>query len=90
MRCCGLFRRCKGRSRSALRPTPPDEQAAFRIDYRVWLAQLGDRNRRIAEDMALDHSTKELATMHRLSQGRISQLRREFHLDWRRFHGEAV
>jgi hypothetical protein len=40
--------------------------------------------------MALDHSTKELATRHRLSQGRISQLRREFHLDWRWFHGEAV
>jgi hypothetical protein len=70
--------------------TPPDEQAAFRIDYPVWLSQLGERNRRIAEDMALDHSTKELAARHRLSQGRISQLRREFHLDWRRFHGEAV
>ena len=68
--------------------TPPEEQAAFRIDYRVWLSQLGDRNRRIAEDMALDHSTRELAARHRLSQGRISQLRREFHLDWRWFHGE--
>jgi uncharacterized protein (TIGR02996 family) len=40
--------------------------------------------------MALDHSTRELAARHRLSQGRISQLRREFHLDWRRYHGEAV
>jgi hypothetical protein len=70
--------------------TPPDEQAAFRIDHPVWLAQLGDRNRRIAEDMALDHSTRDLAARHRLSQGRISQLRREFHQDWRRFHGDAV
>ena len=26
--------------------TPPEEQAAFRIDHPVWLAQLGDRNRR--------------------------------------------
>jgi len=68
--------------------TPPDEQAAFRIDYPVWLSQLGGRNRRIALDMALDHSTQELAARHRLSQGRISQLRREFHLDWRWFHGE--
>ena len=70
--------------------TPPEEQAAFRIDYPVWLSQLGGRNRRIAEDMALDHSTRELAARHKLSQGRISQLRREFHQDWRRFHGEAV
>ena len=70
--------------------TPPDEQAAFRIDYPVWLSRLGGRNRRIAQDMALDHSTRELAARHRLSQGRISQLRREFHLDWRWFHGEDV
>src|SRR5262249_23359605 len=70
------------------RVTPPDEQAASRIDYRAWLSQLGGRNRRIAEDMALDHSTQELAARHGLSQGRISQLRREFHLDWRWFHGE--
>jgi hypothetical protein len=69
--------------------TPPEEQAAFRIDYPVWLSQLGGRNRRIALDMALDHSTRELAARHRLSQGRISQLRREFHLDWRWFHGEV-
>jgi hypothetical protein len=69
--------------------TPPDDQAAFRIDYPVWLSQLGDRNRRIAEDMALDHSTKELATRHRLSQGRISQLRRGLYMDWRWFHGEV-
>ena len=69
--------------------TPPEEQAAFRIDYPVWLAQLGGRNRRIAQDMALDHSTRELAARHRLTQGRISQLRREFHLDWRWFHGEV-
>ena len=68
--------------------TPPEEQAAFRIDYPVWLSQLGGRNRRIALDMALDHSTRDLAARHRLSQGRISQLRREFHLDWRWFHGE--
>ena len=68
--------------------TPPGEQAAFRIDYPVWLSRLGGRNRRIAQDMALDHSTRDLAARHRLSQGRISQLRREFHLDWRWFHGE--
>jgi hypothetical protein len=39
--------------------------------------------------MALDHGTQELAERHKVSSGRISQLRREFHSDWRRFHGEV-
>jgi hypothetical protein len=68
--------------------TPPAEQAAFRIDFPLWLAQLGERNRCIAEDMTLDISTKELAEKHGVSPGRISQLRRELHSDWQRFHGE--
>jgi hypothetical protein len=38
--------------------------------------------------MALDHSTQELATQHKLTPGRISQHRREFHRDWQRFHNE--
>jgi hypothetical protein len=44
--------------------TPPDEQAAFRRDYPAWLAQLGERNRRIAGDMALDERTRDLADRH--------------------------
>ena len=50
--------------------------------------QLGQRNREIAKDMALDLGTFELADRHKVSAGRISQLRREFHTDWQRFHGE--
>jgi hypothetical protein len=70
--------------------TPPDEQAAFRIDFPDWLARLGDRNRRIAWDMALGERTKELAGKHRTSPARISQLRTEFRDDWRRFTGEVA
>lgn len=70
--------------------SPVPDQAAFRIDYPGWLSQLGGRNRRIAEDMALDLGTQELAVRHRVSPGRISQLRREFHHGWRRFCGEPV
>lgn len=69
--------------------TRPPEQAAFRIDFPRWLAGLGERDRRIAADMMHDEPTRELAARHRLSQGRISQLRRQFHRSWRRFHGEA-
>jgi hypothetical protein len=70
--------------------SPVPEQAAFRIDFPLWLSRLGPRNREIATDMALDLRTGELATKHGTTPGRISQLRREFHLDWRRFHGEEV
>jgi hypothetical protein len=40
--------------------TPPPDQAAFRIDFPVWLSQLGQRNRKIAEDMALGETTMDL------------------------------
>jgi hypothetical protein len=70
--------------------SPVPDQAAFRIDYPAWLSQLGSRNREIAEDMAKDYGTFELAEKHKVSAGRISQLRRELHQDWQRFHGEVV
>jgi hypothetical protein len=70
--------------------TPPDEQAAFRLDYPAWLSQLGDRNRRICQDMALGERTKDLAERYGTTQGRISQLRREFMEDWERFTGEPA
>lgn len=69
--------------------TPPPDAAAFRIDFPRWLAGLGRRNRRIAEAMALGENTQELGRRFQLSPGRISQLRREFHLAWQRFHGEV-
>jgi hypothetical protein len=68
--------------------TPPDEQAAFRIDFPAWLRRLSQRNRRLARDMADGYRTKELARKYGTSQARISQLRREFMEDWRKFTGE--
>jgi hypothetical protein len=70
--------------------SPVADQAAFRIDFPVWLMQLGPRNREIAQDMTCDLRTGELAAKYGTTAGRISQLRRELHLDWRRFHGEAT
>jgi hypothetical protein len=69
--------------------SPVPEQAAFRLDFPNWPSRLGARNRAIAEDMALDLGTFELAERHKVSAGRISQLRRELHQDWRRFHDEV-
>jgi hypothetical protein len=68
--------------------TPPAEQAAFRIDFKSWLATRTDRDRRIIEDMAVGERTQDLARKHGVSQGRVSQLRREFHADWSRFCGD--
>jgi hypothetical protein len=68
--------------------TPPCDQAAFRIDFKNWLATRTDRDRRIIEDMAVGERTQDLARKHGVSQGRVSQLRREFHSDWERFCGE--
>jgi hypothetical protein len=68
--------------------TPVPEQVHFRIDFPAWLRRLGDRDRRIARDMALGHRTQDLARLHQVSAGRISQLRRQLHTDWLHFLGE--
>jgi hypothetical protein len=70
--------------------SPVADQAAFRVDYFHWLAQLGPRSREIVADMTLDFSTNELAQKYKVSAGRISQMRRELCRAWRRFHGEEV
>jgi hypothetical protein len=70
--------------------SPVADQVAFRIDYPTWLAQLAPRSREIIADMTLDYGTGELALKHKISAGRISQMRREFHQDWQLFHGEEV
>ena len=68
--------------------TPPDEQCAFRIDFPAWRATHAERDRRLLDDLMLGERTLDAAGKHGLSPGRVSQLRREFLLDWRRFCGE--
>jgi len=69
--------------------TPPDEQAAFRIDFPSWLSTRTERDRRIIGDMAIGERTLALANKHGISPSRVSQLRRDFHDDWQIFTGEA-
>jgi hypothetical protein len=66
----------------------PADLAAFRLDLPCWLATLGARDRRIALDLALGYRTQELARAYRLSEPRISQLRRQLHRSWQQFQGE--
>jgi hypothetical protein len=70
--------------------TPPPEQAAFRIDFPLWLASLQERKRLLAEDLMLGERTQDAALKHNVSQARVSQVRSELLLSWRRFHGEAT
>lgn len=65
--------------------TPVPDAVAFMVDFPVWLETLSQRNRDIAEDMAVGHHTQELAERHAVSPARISQLRRQFHESWAHF-----
>ena len=66
------------------RVTPAD-LAASRIDYPAFLASLGTFRRRIAETLATGETTQRVARLFGLSEGRISQLRREFKDAWEAF-----
>jgi hypothetical protein len=68
--------------------TPPDEQASFRLDFRCWYQGLSHRDRDLVVDMALGERTSALARKYRISAGRVSQKRRQFHGEWQRFCGE--
>ena len=69
--------------------TPVPDQVAFRIDFPAWLAIHPRRDRRIAETLAIGHSTTEAAQRFHVSPGRISQKQRDFHASWHTFHGES-
>ncbi len=83
--------RCQRASEGWLGPLIADrrisipDQVALRIDIPVWLSRLSIRVRRIAVDLAIGCTTAEVAKKHRLSEGRISQVRRELHNSWQRF-----
>jgi hypothetical protein len=59
-----------------------DEQAAFRLDFPVWMRAYGERKHRVIEDLMVGERPLEVAKKHRLSASMISQMRRQFHRDW--------
>jgi len=69
------------------RRASPADTAAFRLDFAAWLEKLPPRERQIAEELALHHSTQEVATRFGISPGRISQLRRKLESAWEDFQG---
>jgi hypothetical protein len=69
--------------------TPPNEQAVFRIDFPRWRSTYSDRDRQIMDDLMIGERSKDVSKKYGISPGRVSQKRRDFHQDWRRFHGEG-
>ena len=65
--------------------SPVVEQVCFRLDFPPWRAGRTERDRRLLDDLMLGERTLDVAGKHGLSPGRVSQLRREFLLDWRRY-----
>jgi len=69
------------------RSSVPD-QVCFRIDFPSWLGTRTERDRRVIQDLMLGERALDVADKYGLSPARISQLRREFLLDWELFCGE--
>ena len=60
-------------------------QAAFRTDFPAWRARLGDRDRFVADHLALGHGTGDVARLVGLTPARVSQLRGELRRDYLQF-----
>jgi hypothetical protein len=70
------------------RRASPAELAAWRLDFAAWLELLPERTRAIALTLAAGSTTNEAARAHRVTPGRISQLRRSLRDCWDRFQSE--
>ena len=68
--------------------TPVPDQVQFRLDFPRWRRTLGRGRRALMDAMAAGHRTTDLAGMFGLSQGRVSQVRRELCESWRAFCGD--
>ena len=67
--------------------TPVADQAAFRIDFPLWRCTRSERDRRVIDALMAGGRTRDVSQKFGLSPGRVSQLRRDFLEDWRRFIG---
>jgi hypothetical protein len=66
------------------------DQVAAKIDVAAWFATLTKRMKEIAKDLAFGCSTSEVAEKHKVTAGRISQLRRMLAESWAEYQHEAA
>ena len=62
--------------------TPPADAAAFRMDFRQWLASLTPRHRQLVDLLTLSYTPTQVARQLQMSRSRISQLRKAFARQW--------
>jgi hypothetical protein len=67
----------------------PADEAAFRLDFAAWLAQLPATRRRVAELLAQGLGTGEVARRLGVTSGAVSQSRDWLARSWGRFQGQA-
>lgn len=65
--------------------TPIPDQVSFRLDFPAWLTTRTERDRLIISEFMVGERTLEVSQKFRVSQPRISQLRREYLEDWSAF-----
>jgi hypothetical protein len=70
--------------------TPVPDQAAFRLDFPVWLKIQDRRKRKLARFLMVGNNVTDAAKRFCVSLARISQLRRELRVSWEQFQGETA
>lgn len=68
--------------------TEVPDQVAFRLDFPAWRGSYDRCRRRLMDALAMGHRTKDVAEKFRMSEGRVSQLRRDFMQDWEHYCGD--
>ena len=67
----------------------PADQAAFRLDFAAWLANLPERRRRTAELLGEGFGTLEVAKSLGITAAAVSQARTWLERSWGKFQGES-
>jgi hypothetical protein len=70
--------------------SPVPDQASFRLAFPQFVRSQSRRDRRMIEFLALGNSGKEAAAKFRMSQGRVSQIRKAWCGEWYALHGEQA
>lgn len=70
------------------RRTPIPDQAAFRIDFSIWLEQFNHRDRRMIRLLASGEQARRVARILHLTPARVSQCRARWRKSWEQFVGE--
>ena len=72
------------------RHSSPADTVCFRLDFDCWLGRLRQRDRRIAESLAVGNRTGEVACAFNVTPSGISHLRNRLRQSWEEFEGEAA